>query len=59
MNIYQCYYNRLLPITVIAETTYEAQKLAASLFGAKKTWKVDVYLLKLGDKDYEFSTAAL
>jgi len=41
---------------VYAETSYEAQQLAAKEFGAKKSWQVDVYLC---EKDGQQTTTFL
>ena len=44
MNKYKCFF-RSRNTEVEANTTYEAQKLAAVKFGAKKTFEVSVFLI--------------
>lgn len=50
MNGYKCFY-RSKQCEVMADTTYEAQQLAAKKLGAKKTYDVTVVLCeKTGDQ---------
>ena len=45
-------------LDVYANTTYEAQQLAAKEFKAKKPWEVSIYLTELNGKPYVHSTAS-
>ncbi len=47
-NFYRCFY-RNQEIDVQAATTYEAQKLAAAYFKARKAYEVTPVLLERGD----------
>ena len=51
MNTYKCFYNGK-SLEVEASTTLEAQKKAAELFKAKKSYNVSVLLHKLDGKQY-------
>lgn len=50
MNTYKCFW-KSRSIEVRAATTYEAQKEAARLFRAKKSFEVNVVLVGKGDKE--------
>lgn len=52
MNGYICIYKGK-QLEVIASTTFEAQKKAAALFKAKKSYEVSVYLAELNGAQYE------
>ena len=49
MNGYKAFY-RNKTVEVYANTSFEAQAKAASLFKAKKSWEVTVVLCELGGK---------
>jgi hypothetical protein len=56
MNGYIAWY-KSKKIEVYADTTCEAQKIAAAQFKAKKRWEVDVYLAeKDGEQVYHVAT---
>lgn len=44
---------------VMANTSYEAQQIAAKLVKAKKSWEVSVYLVEKGGEQVAIDTAAL
>jgi hypothetical protein len=46
MNTYHAFH-KSKKIEVEAETSLAAQKLAAGIFKARKTWEVDIYLVAL------------
>ena len=55
MNKYQAFYKDK-KLQVEANTTYEAQQKAASLFKAKKQYDVTILLIELRGKEYIQST---
>jgi len=56
MNKYQAFYKDK-KLQVEANTTYEAQQKAASLFKAKKRYDVTILLIELRGKEYIQSTS--
>lgn len=56
MNKYLAMYNGK-KIEVEADTSYEAQQKAASIFKTYKKWKVSVYLIEKDGKDVTHSTS--
>jgi hypothetical protein len=58
MNTYRVSYKGRQHV-VTAATTYEAQKLGASHFKAKRSWEVHVVLLALNGVLYVHSTSSL
>jgi hypothetical protein len=58
MNTYNAYFNRKI-IEVEAETSAEAQSIAAKLFKAKKSWMVTVILAAKNGKPVEFNPGAI
>ena len=58
MNTYNAFYkNKQTP--VLADTTYDAQQLAATKLKAKKTYDVTVMLVELDGEQYTHSPASL
>lgn len=57
-NGYKCFYKGKV-LDVRANTSYEAQQIAARLFKAKKSYDVTVVLCELGDKQVVHSTASI
>ena len=50
MNTYAAFYKGKR-IEVEAETQYKAQTKAAEIFKAKKSWQVNVAVMKIGNKE--------
>lgn len=57
-NKYLCFY-RGKQVTVEADTTYQAQKLAALRTQARKSFEVVVKLVELNGQPYIHSTASI
>ena len=57
MNTYQANYKGK-KIEVLAESTYQAQKLAAQQFKAKHSYDVSVALIAVNGQQYTHSTAS-
>ena len=58
MNGYKAFY-RGKSLDVYASTSYEAQKIAAQKFKARKSYEVDVYLCEKDGAQVTHSTASI
>lgn len=58
MNGYKAFY-RGKTLDVLADTSYEAQKIAALKFKARKSYEVDVMLCQLAGEQVTHSTASI
>lgn len=59
MNKYKAFYKGFKSIDIDANTSYEAQKIAAGKFKAKKSYEVTVVLLSLGETPVIHSTSSI